>query len=286
MILSNTPARRDRWAVAVLLAAGLLVLPVVPGLADDVPKPTEEPPAGEPGETIKLQLRFANEPKEPADEPAKRADLRSRAVNEPAAVTPADVARLRDEVELLEAAGDTKKAHVRAAEVAVRTAQEKFEFLASMKKKGYIAEGEVSTARNEIEAATAQLDVRKAELNEHLVKVKQAKRRLDATQGATRPAADATDLPRKRAPGALDAGLQRLGAAERDKLKLDAAKVQNQLARTEEMVKMLADQRKLLAAELKNVTDKQAALTADMVKLKQMLDELKKNHPDAAGPQK
>ena len=74
MILSNTPARRTRRAVAVgLAAAGLLVLPVRPGFADD-PKPAAEPDdvlvpkspvTGDPGVVLVFKYPDDPQPKKP-----------------------------------------------------------------------------------------------------------------------------------------------------------------------------------------------------------------------------
>ena len=97
------------------------------------------------------------------------------------------LASMEEEVETLEAHRDTKKAIVRAAEVAVKSAEVNFELIS---KAGVnIAQQELLKAKLEVEAAKAQLDIRMAETKEVEVKIKYAKKRLeDAKAAGVRPA--------------------------------------------------------------------------------------------------
>src|SRR4051812_35401628 len=70
---------------------------------------------------------------------------------------PEAVLRLREEVERIEARLDTKKAYVRAAEVAVVAAEREYDFLAQLFAKGSADRPSVERAKGALEAAKAQL---------------------------------------------------------------------------------------------------------------------------------
>jgi hypothetical protein len=291
MILSNSPARTGRRAVAVgLLAAGLAVLPLRPGLADDVVAPVADPAAGEPGDV--LAFKFPDDgaqpdprPKAkpaPADEAARRSDLRLPSSYSPAA---ADVAGLRDELELLEAAGQTKAAQVRAAEVAVTAARRQLDLLKSAGK-SVVSSSEMANVATALETAEAQLDVRKAEYGEHAVRVKQAKRRLEAAVGdrpaearlgwklktADTPAAN----PRNRKVPDTDA------APGADAMR----QLRDELAKTQAVLQDLTAKRQQLEDQLKVITQQQGAVMSQMEKLRAIMEDVYKKYPDAGGPKK
>jgi multidrug resistance efflux pump len=85
--------------------------------------------------------------------------------------------RLAEEVESLEAHLVTKKAYIRAAQVAVSAAEFQLQKVAGVA-------GAVEEAKLALEAAKAQLAIREAEANEVAVKVKHAKRRAEEEQKA------------------------------------------------------------------------------------------------------
>jgi len=97
------------------------------------------------------------------------------------------LASMEEEVETLEAHRDTKKAIVRAAEVAVKSAEVNLDVLSKV---GVTApQTEITKARLEVEAARAQLEIRTCEMKEVEVKIKYAKKRLEDAKAATvRPA--------------------------------------------------------------------------------------------------
>jgi hypothetical protein len=104
-------------------------------------------------------------------------------------ITPAAARRLlpqyEEDLELTEAQRDIRKAHVRAAEVAVKAAETQFELIGNA---GNVPQMERAKARLEVEAARAQLDIKVAEMKEIEVRVKYAKKRLeDAKTAATAP---------------------------------------------------------------------------------------------------
>ena len=101
----------------------------------------------------------------------------------PAVAAPARVAALEEEVELLEAQRDVRKAHIRATEVGVEATKSRFDLLAKGAGAG-ISATEVLAARFEFELAKAQLDIRLAEFKEVEVKIKHAKKRLEEAKAA------------------------------------------------------------------------------------------------------
>jgi hypothetical protein len=108
-------------------------------------------------------------------------------------VVPAPAARLaqlEEDLEVLEAARDVKKARVRAAEVGIAGAKARVDLLAKINADGGIVSAtEQNTAKFDLEMAKAQLGIRMAELKEAEVKVKYAKKRLDdAKANGVRPA--------------------------------------------------------------------------------------------------
>ena len=303
MILSNTPAPASRRPVAVgLLAAGLLILPVRPGLAED-PKPKPEPqPLGDPADVV--VFKYPEDPIKPAASPAVTAvrisqtDALARS-----AAAPADVSRLRDDLELLEAQGATKAAQVKAAEVAVRAAERRLALVKGQAGQGVVPMFELAAVQSEAENAHAQLEIRQAELKEHFVRVKQAKRRLDdfhrpATATATtadpliRGAADqaaqlaANKARRDRAEEADRRAAADAARKDGDMMAREMAQLAEELNRAKVMADQLARQRDSLARQLEEVTKQQDAIRAKMAKMADVLDDMKKRYPDRGDPRK
>ena len=88
------------------------------------------------------------------------------------------LSRLEEELESLEAHRDVRKAHVKAAEVAVQMAKVNVDRLQKAGK-GTVSQEDVDRAILEVDAAKAQLEIRLAEMKEVDVKIKYAKKRLD-----------------------------------------------------------------------------------------------------------
>jgi multidrug resistance efflux pump len=152
-----------------------------------------------------------------------------------AAAAPTEaVLRLREEVELIEAQLETKKAYVKAAEVAVTAAEREYNLTAQAAGGGGTTVAAVEKAKSVLEAAKGQLDIRKAEANEVAVKLKHAKRRADAVAKppAPAPAVPAEKLGRdvqlQLLTGLVDAATAQEKVAqahlERAKAELDRAK--------------------------------------------------------------
>jgi hypothetical protein len=105
----------------------------------------------------------------------------------PAADDKARLKEARDEVEVLEAQLEVKRAQVAAAKIASDAAAEQQARLAKLAGGGTVTEKEVSAARSAAALAKAQLLIREAELREPLVRLKQARDRLKLMEGAAAP---------------------------------------------------------------------------------------------------
>jgi DNA repair exonuclease SbcCD ATPase subunit len=173
------------------------------------------------------------------------------------------MATLEEEFESIEAHRDVRKAHVRAAEVAVEAAKSQFELIS---KSGNVPQVELMKARLEVDAARAQLEIRMAELKEVEVKVKYARKRLDDAKAAgVRPAPGARPVPIDPPPPAInelpvvDVGLDvTLGRAD-DKvvaeLKRKIEELTATLKKDKEAVAKADAESKLAAEELAKILD-------------------------------
>jgi chromosome segregation ATPase len=208
-------------------------------------------------------------------------------------VPTADVVRIKDDLELLEAAGHTKAAHVRAAEVAVNAARRKLDLVRKVGG-GVIAGADQATIESELESAEAQLEVRKAEYGEHAVKVKQAKRRLDEALGS-RPAAGPANVREKRPLGdATDAEVRRLRSTEKlrpadtdaERAAVAIVRLREELEKTRAIFDDLTAKRKVIDDQLKILSQQQDALKAQMKKVDADLQDLRKKYPNEGGPRR
>jgi hypothetical protein len=102
----------------------------------------------------------------------------------PLPVSAAVMLNYEENVELYEAQRDARKAYVRAAEVAVKSAELNYANLDKIAKAGQISREELEKGKLEVEAAKAHLEIRMAELKEIEVKLKYAKKRLDDAKAA------------------------------------------------------------------------------------------------------
>jgi hypothetical protein len=98
--------------------------------------------------------------------------------------SPAMIPRLEEEVEMLEAQRDTKKAYVKAAEVGVRAAELNMERILRVVTSGAASKEESDRAKIEVEAAKAQVEIRVAELKEIEVKIKHSRKRLEEAKSS------------------------------------------------------------------------------------------------------
>jgi beta-lactamase regulating signal transducer with metallopeptidase domain len=116
------------------------------------------------------------------------------------------IEQARDEMELLEANLEVKRALYQAAEKTFAQARRQADRMAQLTKSGAVSEGEYQTALQTAEQAEAQLLVKRAELREPEVRLMQAKRRLERLQMAAKgqPSADTKEAPKTPAAEDLD----------------------------------------------------------------------------------
>lgn len=139
----------------------------------------------------------------PAQEPAKPADPAQLQAGGKAAPQPARepfgatrplsstlLLSYEENLELLEAQRDTKKAHIRAAEVAVKAAEMTAGRLEKLGGTGLAPQEELAKAKLEVEAAKAQVEIRAGEMKEIEIRIKYAKKRLDEAKAAVRAPAE------------------------------------------------------------------------------------------------
>jgi beta-lactamase regulating signal transducer with metallopeptidase domain len=291
MILRPPAPPRRHWPaglVFVVLAAA--ALPWAPTLADDPPPP----PATDPVRPVEAET--PDDPPSPRTDPLPRS-ARNRPTTPtldppprelPAAREPGPtretVERLKDEVELLAVQSQVRRAAVRIAKTALLRAEEKVPHTESLVKKGFAQAEDLRQARYDVEDARAQFEMREAELQEHELRIAQAKRRLDrvaavrpttVTPGTlrvnpgTRPVAPRLDpeptVPTARPTPASKDRLKQLEAeearltAEQDALAARFLTLEKQLAELKvlendlrERIKMLRDQRKALDPDRKD----------------------------------
>jgi HlyD family secretion protein len=118
------------------------------------------------------------------------------ALDKPRDAAPASVEDAQDEVDLMTARLDMKRAELKAAMV---TAQRAAELAARMKdEKGAVSEADLRRMQGAADEAMAQVQIKQAELREPEIRLKTARRRLDAMRAAAAPPADKT--PKDSAP--------------------------------------------------------------------------------------
>jgi beta-lactamase regulating signal transducer with metallopeptidase domain len=265
MILRNPPSPRLRWPAGLALAAlAVAVLPWSPTLADDKPRPPVA--ASEPRDPL---TRPDPPPRSTKPRPARR-PVRVVEVDRPFTIYDANASadQLKDELELLVAQRETKQAMVRVAEADLKIATGQLDNTARLAKQNVVSQQEVNQVRNAAASAEAQLAVRKAELNEHDVKIAQAKRRLErATVARPAPPMDTRQL-RPDQPGHSDQHATEAAviAQMQARLKVQLQQIQTQL-----------EQLKVDEARLK-------AQAAELQATQQRLDVLKAKKPKPRTP--
>jgi hypothetical protein len=188
MILKGTPPRSLTGGGLLLVAALAVLLPLWPTWAEP-PRPAGTDaarPAGLDAPAV------ADE--EPADAPRpgnKRKQVEEEDEAPPKPKVPAalpgesgsQVQDLQDEIELLEAKLDVKKAELVAAEKALQGAVARLDRIKRLTATGAVSVGELTRAQDEVATLEAQLLVTKAALREPELRLKQARRRLEKIQG-------------------------------------------------------------------------------------------------------
>ena len=199
MILRDPAPPRLRWPAALgLLALAAAVLPFTPTLADDPPAADPPRPVGAAPVADPQPARPVNPPRRATAEPSPAAaspQLDPLPISAPAANIPhlpgEAVERLKDEVDLLAVQLPARRAAVRIARNALLRAEGAVSLVQVRVEKGLSQVEELREAKLDVEDARAQIEVRESELQEHELRIAQAKRRLDRV-AAVRPAGPAS----------------------------------------------------------------------------------------------
>jgi hypothetical protein len=278
MILSDPPRRRwPAGLAAVVLAA--VVLPWSPTRADDPPTPAPAPPADPLPRAAPRATPAPAAPRPPTnDRPPVTPTTPAPGPTTRPVRTGEDADRLGDELELLTAQREVKRAHVRVAEAALNQAENSYRRAQALRKSDAISQEEADKARNELEGAKAQLEVRVAELKEHDVRMAQAKRRIDRltarpvvvdppvpVPAPRRAPANPLTPPRPGGPAtAKESARDRLAlleqemaalAADRDKLAQRMEQIERELKDIKLIEERLADRAKELEARRNALRD-------------------------------
>lgn len=147
------------------------------------------------------------------------------------ALPKAVVNRLEEELELLEANRDVRRAHVRAAEVGVEAAKLGVERLRRIVASGASTKEELDKAVLEVKAAEAQLEIRLAEVKEVEVKIKYARLRLDDARG--KGPADPETKPNPKGNSPLEPADPTVRKAEAE---VEVAKFRVQVAKADQVL--------------------------------------------------
>jgi beta-lactamase regulating signal transducer with metallopeptidase domain len=223
MILRGTPPRSLTWGGLLLVAALAALLPLWPTWAEplrpagtdparpaglDAPAMADEEPADapRPGNKRKPVEEEEEGPPKPKRPPA------------PAAERATQIQDVQDEIELLEAKLDVKKAELVAAEKTLQGAVARLDRVKKLNATGVISAEELTRAQADVDTLEAQLLVSKAGLKEPEVRLKQGRRRLEQLQGR---AEEVPALPPRQPPADPNQAEARKRLQELEK-KLDA----------------------------------------------------------------
>ena len=196
MIVRGTPRRSLSWAGTLVVGVvGILLLSLMPTWAE--PSPGEQPtlpqiavpPAAPTPETVPYRIV----PHPTAGASRFHADPFSATGDDPIQV-------LKDEIELLEAQMQVKRAKVKATKMALDAAMQRFQRVAQLHNRGAVSAEVIEQTQAETEAAKAQLLVAEAEVLEPEVRLKQAKRRLAALEKRPSEKASEQNKPEVNTP--------------------------------------------------------------------------------------
>jgi beta-lactamase regulating signal transducer with metallopeptidase domain len=207
MILRGTPSRTLTWGgLLVVLALATLLLPLWPTWAEP-PRTTQPVP----------EQRDANAGADPATSPNENlaaAGALHQRIGGGDRGRARQVQDLQDEIELLEAQLDVKKAALQAAEADLNQAREDRDQFEKAVSQGTVPTAKVIASRREVAKLEAQLLVKRAELREPEVRLKQARRRLGQLREHTEPT-PAEPRPASRAEEWFDQVFREFGTVQR-----------------------------------------------------------------------
>lgn len=209
MILRGKTSRSlHGLALGGVLVLAAVLLPLAPGSAEPPDEAIVNPPPKAEGKQPASNGKKPDGPKTASPDGAqpKGVELRWDVVRDPTAGLAEQIEQARDEMELLEANLEVKRALLAAAEKTFAQARRQADRMAQLNKNGAVSEGEYQSALQRAEEAEAQLLVKRAELREPEVRLLQAKRRLEKLQKTAKvqPPADAKEVSKTPAAEDLD----------------------------------------------------------------------------------
>lgn len=164
IVRGQTPRAMSRLAFWSVIGLGAILLPLLPIPAQQ--------PGGSEGEDETAQTPPIQEPPSGSpDQPALGIAAMRQDRSE-------QIEAAKDQVELMEAKLMIKRAEVEEMNLRIRQAQRNLERLGELYKRGALEEAAFNKARNETELLPTQLPIKKAELAEAEILLKQASRRL------------------------------------------------------------------------------------------------------------
>lgn len=173
---SKVGSRATSWLIAGVVLIGFAVMPLAPGLADEtqtVPTTEAQEIALVPQANVQLRLNNASDMKLALTDHVVTAVPVSNVQLVPSNQS------LSDELELLEAQKDVKMALVTAAERNLKTTDLTISRLSKLAEQGAISAEQVVAAQEAHNKALSEIEIRKAELKEHMVRIAQVKRRMN-----------------------------------------------------------------------------------------------------------
>jgi beta-lactamase regulating signal transducer with metallopeptidase domain len=183
MILQPTaravPTRAGFWGV---LALGAILLPLVPGWSQSPPRVEEEEQA--PPRAVEQPTPALNPPaREPVPAPPR--------VSRPARIGFEQYEAAQDDVELLQAQVEGKKAEAQEVIAQLRKATTRFQRVSRLQATGAVGAEDIDEAKGDVETLEARLQVKQAGIREAQLRLTQAKRRLARmAEARTAPPAD------------------------------------------------------------------------------------------------
>jgi hypothetical protein len=194
MILQGKAARPlGRLALLIVLGIGGLLLAIAPGTADPpTASPAQPSPESSGNPADRPQLAFGQpieqknllptiEQPKLSNDVAELLRLQSSAPGFPG--SPDQIQTAREEVELLEAQLDVKRAQITAAELAAAAAEKMLQRGEQLFKSHAIGDEDIDKLRFESASRKAEVQIRRAEMHEPEIRLRQARRRLKAVMG-------------------------------------------------------------------------------------------------------
>jgi beta-lactamase regulating signal transducer with metallopeptidase domain len=196
IMLGTTPKQLSGAGLLALLGLGAAALPILPTWAQEPPRQIEvtatapdQPTSGDEKRVIIVR---------PSAEAGNARYVVQ--VDERRTDTSPDAAR--DEIELLQAQVDVKRAELVEGEAHVKQAQRHLERVNALGATGAISQEEIAKAQDQVELSRARLEPKVAQLKEAMVRLEQARRRLSKPKQDREPARGTTEksAPRQSHP--------------------------------------------------------------------------------------